>query len=198
MGASILRAAVGLLYCAVWLWAGGFLMYVSAIPDAVEEGSADAIVVLTGGSDRLERGLARLAAGDGKRMLLSGVGVRADRADLRQRIGDGAQRRAFDCCVDLGRQAVDTRSNAAEARDWLAAHGFRGLRLVTANYHMPRARLLFRAAMAGTPILSDPVAPGAVRVESWWRHPGTARLLALEYSKYLLSLARIRLIGGRV
>lgn len=177
------------------LWLGGFLQFANTLPRANGAGGqADAVVVLTGGSARFEAGLSLLAAGAGKRMLVTGVGGTTDLAALRARAPQAAAQ--FDCCVDLGRQAVDTRSNAREARDWVRQHGFESLHLVTADYHMPRSLLLFATAMPDRRIMPHAVIAKSVLTQSWWRHPGTARLLALEYSKYLLSLIRIRVLRG--
>ena len=125
----------------------------------------------------------------------SRVGSDAARDDLRARAGDPASAAKLDCCVDLGRRAVDTRGNAEEAKSWLKERGFQSLHLVTAHYHMPRSRLLFAAAMPEVRIQPYAIVPKSVIGTRWWRHPGTARLLALEYSKYLLSLIRIRVFA---
>ena len=53
----------------------------------------------------------------------------------------------FDCCVDLGFTAANTLGNARETAEWARAKGYSALILVTADYHMPRARLELRAAM---------------------------------------------------
>jgi uncharacterized SAM-binding protein YcdF (DUF218 family) len=68
--------------------------------------------------------------------------------------------------------------------------GFASLRLVTASYHMRRALLEFRRILPDTAIVAHPVFPDAFKREQWWRWPGTAHLLAVEYSKYLGALAR--------
>ena len=47
----------------------------------------------------------------------------------------------FSCCIDLGLEAVDTRSNAEETARWVREHGYRTVRLVTSDWHLPRARM---------------------------------------------------------
>ena len=80
------------------------------------------------------------------------------------------------CCVDLGSESVDTRSNAEEARRWLDRRGFDSVRLVTSDWHMRRARYEFRKTLGD----DYTVVPDAVRTE-----PGLKTLFA-EYNKYLL------------
>src|SRR3546814_80724 len=93
------------------------------------------------------------------------------------------------CCITLGRAATDTMGNAEEAAKWMRERGFHSLRLVTAHYHMPRSQRLFVHAMPEVTIVPHPVFPAAVRADSWWRWPGTTRLLTQEYVKYLAALA---------
>jgi hypothetical protein len=68
---------------------------------------ADGIVSLTGGSDvRLKTGTDLLEAGEGRRLLVSGVNPMATRQDVWT--VTGAAKPLFDCCVDLGFKAADT------------------------------------------------------------------------------------------
>ena len=53
-----------------------------------------------------------LEAGKGKRLLVSGVNRRVTRDDLRD--VTGAIKPIYDCCVDLGFQAANTKGNARE------------------------------------------------------------------------------------
>ena len=78
--------------------------------------------------------------------------------------------------------------NARETAIWMAAGKRTSLRLVTANYHMPRALVLFHRVMPETTIVPHPVFPDTVRIGAWWRHPRTVVLLADEYTKYVISL----------
>ena len=86
-----------------------------------------------------------------------------------------------------------TIGNADETQLWMTAENYRSLRLVTANYHMPRSLLLFHKAMPDIVIIPHPVTPDSVKLYEWWQHPGTIDLLATEYSKYLFVQFRLRL-----
>ena len=91
------------------------------------------------------------------------------------------------CCITLGYQANSTAGNVEETRDWLKTEGYTSFRLVTANYHMPRSLLLFRAAMQDATIIPYPVTPDNVILYEWGKHPGTIELLATEYCKFLIA-----------
>lgn len=129
------------------LYALGFALFAVTLgePAAADTPTTQAIVVITGGKGRIERGLATLAAGEGKRMLIAGADPSVTKADLVARMG--GSRRLFACCVDLGSESVDTRSNAEEAQRWLDRRGLTSLRLVTSDWHMRRAAFEFRHAL---------------------------------------------------
>jgi uncharacterized SAM-binding protein YcdF (DUF218 family) len=164
-------------------WAAGFALFMLSIGKPLApERTTDAVVVLTGGSGRMDRGLQLVRTGSAKRMLASGVDpdVRPIELAVRYQISP----RLFACCIDLGREAVDTRSNAEETAQWVRVHRFRTVRLVTSDWHMPRARLELRNALDDdVRLLGDGVPT----------HP-PMRTLLREYHKYLLR--RVALLIG--
>jgi uncharacterized SAM-binding protein YcdF (DUF218 family) len=177
---------VGLGICSLWL--GGLIWF--ATPPAGESwtGPTDAIVVLTGGSLRLQSGIDLLREGKGRKLFVSGVHQQVDLEDLlgfSGRMPDWAL-----CCIVLGHDADNTLGNAQETAQWIRGQGFHSLRLVTAWYHMPRSLLEFDRAMPDIDIVAHPVFPDQVKQERWWAWRGTAVLLVNEYVKYLGALAR--------
>jgi len=185
------------------IWLGGLLYFTSLIPDSVTDPTTatDGIVVLTGGSDRLREGLQLLADGRARRLLISGVFRDASLADLLH-TGEapaGLSQQMIDCCITIGYRAGNTLGNATEAAEWAAANDIHSLRLVTADYHMPRSLLEFSHALPGARIVPHPVFPEEVKRERWWLWPGTASLVVSEYHKYLAALVRswIDYLAGR-
>ncbi|HWL47917.1 MAG TPA: YdcF family protein [Sphingomonadaceae bacterium] len=165
---------IRLLSAALLAWLLGFLWFAVSLPAPAPPAWTDAIVVVTGGPGRVQRGLALLEAKHARRMLVSG----ADRRVKPMELADAyhAPRALIACCVDLGYEAADTRSNAEETIRWLTARRFRSVRLVTSDWHMHRARFeLARLLPASIALTAD-----AVR--------GAPDFTALfkEYNKYLL------------
>ncbi len=155
-------------------WCLGFVVFMLALAPPLENRKTDAIVVPTGGAGRIDRGIAMLRAHRAKRMLVTGVGPGVRPIDLAQKYN--APRALLACCIDLGSDAVDTRSNAEETASWVRRHRYRTIRLVTSDWHIPRARMELAAALGpGYLILGDGV-------------PNNPRLLTLlnEYHKLLL------------
>jgi uncharacterized SAM-binding protein YcdF (DUF218 family) len=138
----MIRRLVSLILLA---WALGFGLFAVSLPRPAGGELTDAVVVLTGGKGRMERGLAVLEARQAQRMLVSGVDPSVREGELATL--QGAPLALFKCCVDLGKEAVDTRTNADEAARWLGKRGYKSVRLVTTDWHMPRARLELRRAV---------------------------------------------------
>jgi len=186
---------VGLV--AALLWAGGLFVFAASLPRQAPDDSitTDAIVVLTGGSERLSVGFDLLRAGKARKLFISGVyrGVEVrELLALSSKSGND-----LECCVVLGYDADDTEGNAVETARWMEDEGFHSLRVVTANYHMPRSLVEFRRALPGVTLVPHPVSPVKVRLDGWWSWPGTAELIVGEYSKYLLALVRAALLSSR-
>lgn len=158
-------------------WALGFAFFLMSLGKPLDNRKTDAIVVLTGGSGRIDRGLAVLGKGDAKRMLVSGVDPDVRPVELAVQFK--IDRRLMACCIDLGWQAVDTRSNADETAQWVQRHGYKSVRLVTTDWHMPRARMELANAIGGdVEVIGDAVRSGP-------NSPGWG-VLFREYHKYLV------------
>jgi len=156
----------------VLLWALGFAWFAIDLPRPAGNEKTDGIVVLTGGPGRIQRGLNILKAGHAQRMLVSGVDRRVRPVDLVDTYHVAPSLLAD---VDLGRSAVDTRSNALETRRWILDHHYGSIRLITTDWHMRRARFELRQVMQGITVVPDAV-------------PSEPDLIGLlrEYHKYLL------------
>jgi uncharacterized SAM-binding protein YcdF (DUF218 family) len=167
----VIRRAVSAV---LLLYMLGYALFAVMLPRPADERRTDAIVVLTGGAKRIERGL----AADGKEAGSADAGLRS-RPDRPPRGACGAisrRRGPVRCCVDLGRESVDTRSNAEEVARWMERHKFRTMRLVTTDWHMPRARFELSRRLGGDiEVVGD-------AVES---NPSFGQLFT-EYNKYLL------------
>jgi len=173
-------------------YAVGFLWFLSEIPQpnlAGPQPTADAIVVLTGGPERIDAAMDLLTSGRGARLLVSGVHPEVTKEELSDLLSP--DKALFDCCVDMDWRAEDTIGNAAETASWVEANGFQSLLVVTSAYHLPRALRELGHTMPAVDLRGHPVFHDEVHLDDWWRYSGTSRLLIAEYSKFLLTLVRL-------
>lgn len=148
----ILRFAAAVLL----IYAFGFLGFASTLPRPVAGGVTDAVIVPTGGPGRIARGIEVVEQGLAKELFVSGVDPEVKPAEFSAEFRVPA--RLMRCCVTLGYLAVDTRSNAGEAAQWLKEHKFSSVRLVTTDWHMARAASEFADALPpDTRIVRDAV-----------------------------------------
>ncbi len=165
------------------LWALGFVWFSVFLPRPAGDDATDAAVVLTGGEGRIARGLEVLEDGQAKQLLVSGVDREVKPREFAVQYHVPSE--TMDCCVTLGFEAFDTRSNAAEAAGWIAQKKLRSVRLVTTDWHMRRAALELEA-----------VIPADVRlIEDAVSSRPSFRILFMEYHK-LLARQASRLWGG--
>lgn len=185
--------SIGLLGSAVVVFLGGFLLFAAGIPrtKSLPPHAADGIVALTGGASRISDAMELLADNRGKRLLISGVNPATKPGELIRLTPE--YEKLFSCCIDLGHQALNTTGNATEISQWSRALGFHSLIVVTSSWHMPRALLELRREMPDTELIPYSVVTDRMREEPWWTNAQTARLLMLEYLKYLAAAVRIRL-----
>ncbi|MDB5365117.1 MAG: uncharacterized protein JWM77_1044 [Rhodospirillales bacterium] len=188
----VLTILVGLPIVAFGIGLGRFAASLPVVPAQPDE-KTDAIVVWTGGADRVSTGLELLASGHAKKLFISGVGhdttldsllrvSRPQNVDLR-------------CCIVLGREAFDTIGNAAETATWMRGERYMSMRLVTAAYHMPRALLILENVLPGSTVVPHPIVPSGFDPVRWWSSRESRSVLAGEYVKYLVARVRRTAFG---
>lgn len=182
---------IKLLLIILMVWFIGLVWFVGFKPESGQldsQQTVDAIIVLTGGVGRIEAGIEALDKGLSKRMLISGVNADLAAKTIFTAYGvspNNCEDNDFDAtnrqikCISLGREALDTRGNAIEVKQWAEENNFNSLMLITSDYHMKRALL---ELTSHAPELE--INPFAVGTELKWPS------IALEYTKYLYSLSK--------
>jgi uncharacterized SAM-binding protein YcdF (DUF218 family) len=190
------RAAMLIVVASAALICGGFAWFVYHVPaeEVALHRNADGIVVLTGGASRIADAIELLAAGHGKRLLISGVHRTTTTAEI-ARINPRYEG-LVSCCVDLDHSAINTVGNAVETRRWVKDRGFSSLIVVTSAYHMPRTMAELARQMPEIALVPFPVVTDKLRNEPWWASAPTARLILSEYAKYVVAQLRMRIGTG--
>jgi uncharacterized SAM-binding protein YcdF (DUF218 family) len=193
---SLLRrfgaATIALCVAALALLALGFVWFAWMLPreEVTLDIDADGIVVLTGGASRTSDAIELLAAGRGKRLLISGANRATNSGEI-TRINPEFARFAK-CCVDFD-HSLNTLGNAVETRRWAEKRNIQSLIVVTSAYHMPRAMAEIAHQLPNVTLVAFPVVSERLRSEPWWSSVGTARLIGVEYLKYVFAHLRMRL-----
>ena len=175
------RALVRIATSFLLIWALGLAWFAVALPGPAADIRTDGVVVLTGGAGRLARGVKILNQGLSRKMLVSGVDRIVQPGEFR--LANQVAPALLRCCIELGKQATDTVSNATETQNWVKRNQYRSIRLVTSDWHMRRARLELEQVLDESVII---VADGVPTTPS-------LAMIVLEYHKYLLRRVSILL-----
>lgn len=168
-----------------FFWLGGYFWYIDGLARSNVElrQTTDAIVVLTGGPNRLDVAVKLLEDEYANKLYISGVDEKVTRAELLTLLSTSPE--LGECCIESGSQATDTVGNAIETLSWVEHNNIKSLRVVTALEHMPRAMVEFRRFMPEIILIEHPVG-------RWQSEKVNYFSLSQEYSKYIVSLIRAK------
>ena len=113
-----------------------------------------AIIVLTGGKGRIEKGIDLYKNGHGSFLFISGV-FHESELEIKQQI----EKRVFNhnCCIVYDKNATSTLENAFEVKNWLAVNPeIENLILVSSYYHLPRSFIIFNNTIREKKIFLSP------------------------------------------
>jgi uncharacterized SAM-binding protein YcdF (DUF218 family) len=120
---------------------------------------APLIVVLTGGSNRLETAIDLLKNDKATILLISGAHPNTRFEDVFPTLTSARDKKLAECCVIMDPQPRDTQSNASKTAQWVEEHNINNIILVTSDYHMPRSILEFEHFLPSLGIQAYSVAP---------------------------------------
>lgn len=143
-------------------------------------GVADAVLVFTGGENRIAEGYRAWREGKGRELFILGAGQEAKLAAI---LPGGAEVSPDDLPrIHIEGWSANTLENAISAKSIAVSRAYRNVILVTSDYHVPRAHLALRevlppaVSISVIPVMSDWKRKGA-----WYRLP---RLFFVEGWKY--------------
>ena len=170
------------------LWFAGFILFDNKINsyDKDEQRKTDAVVVLTGGRNRIAESIRLLNDNLAEKLFISGVSEKVTIQDIENKAKihiDNADK------VELGYKAHDTIGNALEIKEWIEKNNISSVRLVTSNYHLPRSMVELNALNIPLEILPHPVYSANVPKE-WFSSWRTFKFIAGEYNKFLFAYLR--------
>ena len=180
----------------LFLWAVGFFLFIAMLIPSQNDyenqsfhNDIDAIIVLTGGALRIDTGLNMLNDYPKAKLFISGVHHGTDVTRLLSLFNQADN--AFINRIELGHEADDTPGNALEVADWVQKNNVAKAIFITSAYHMPRALTELQYRAPELTIFTAPVFSDGVKIDKWYLHSGTARLLLNEYNKYIITKGKI-------
>jgi uncharacterized SAM-binding protein YcdF (DUF218 family) len=182
---KILDISIGVLFV---FWLSGLVIFwviADSVPAPATNTKTDAVIVFTGGPDRVNIGFDLLAENNARSLFISGVGENVKLEEL------FALWPSYDkdnplCCITLGYEAKDTAGNGIETANWIEQGHIKSIRLVTAHYHMPRARIALLQANPDIHIVYHPVRSLKERGNIL----RSLRIWAGEYNKTIISMIK--------
>lgn len=163
--------------CGLWLL--GLFIFIDSIPGTPPQGSADAIIVFTGGPDRIKVAETLFRDKRAWYLLISGVHPSVQLHELIT-VSDADMQR-----ITMDTLSYDTITNVAESSKWIQKWKFQRIFLVTAHYHLPRVMVLFKKRLPTIAIMPYPVITQEFKTPYWWLVPATLIKFMREFHKFL-------------
>ena len=170
------------IFIMLGLWIGGLCLFAYTINHYPTDKTThtQAIVVLTGGRNRIGEAVKLLNSGLADKLFISGVEKNTSLKDIRN-----LQKVPLpDKNVLLEKKSTNTIENAIQTQAWLKENNISSIRLVTSNYHLPRSIQEFQYQNPNLNIIPHPVFSEHVAKE-WWTKTRSFCLIASEYNKFL-------------
>ena len=143
------------------------------------------IVVLTGGKQRIEKGVDLLLKGYGKKLFISGVFMPSE-IEIKFK-NEKEKNELFKCCVFFGDKARNTPENSYEVQKWLDENNeIKSIILVSSYYHLPRSMMIFKKKIqSNIEILPMPAVSKNNITDQLFFH---TKLIVSEYLKVIFTI----------
>ncbi len=176
-------------------WIIGFVLFNQKINSYQidNQTKTDAIIVLTGGRNRIIEAVRLLDDGMAERMLISGVQENISPKDIEKRNAVNLTNKPE---IEFEKQSENTVENAIKTNEWIKQNNINSIRLVTSNYHIPRSLQEFMSQNTKLEIIINPVYSEKVS-KKWWKNVGSFCLIASEYNKFLFVYLTNHLSTGK-
>lgn len=142
-----------------------------------EPRQADAIIVLSGGLDRVSYGAQLYHAGYADKLILSGGGRGMKPHALSLGVPDSA--------IIREEQSGTTFENAMFSLRVVQEHGYRSVLVVTSPYHTRRSGIIFNSFFQGIDVTFCPVPYDPDMTRTWWKRADSAKFVITEYLKLI-------------
>ena len=174
---------IAILFCIILtLYFISFIYFIGNIDkEFIIKKNVNNIVVLTGNTGRLVFGFDLMSNNIKSRMLITGVAKVVKYSEIIKNRDVKRDR------VDLGYKAQTTLGNAIETSSWVNEYDIQDIILVTDNWHMQRALLLFNITMPNIEISPYPIESMNFTMEDFFQFEKKTFFIYKEHLKYIVS-----------
>lgn len=146
---------------------------------------ADAIVVVSGDSDRMKQAINLYKRGYAPKLILSGAAKDGLTSNALAMHMEASESGIPDEAVILEEKAYNTYENAVFTKQIALKQGFKNLILVTSPYHQRRVYETFRNVFGGSDVKlqNNPSIYSGWRSDNWWNNKKDLRLTQQEIIK---------------
>lgn len=146
---------------------------------------SDAIVVLTGGANRIQTAFSLMDKNLGDRLLITGVNSQTSKSAIFSALNRDVKNSKIE--VDIDRLALDTIGNAKETALWAKNHGYKKIIVVTSDFHLSRSLLELKLAMPNVELIPYPAFANRIKNSDQY-----LRSNLKEYGKLVAATLRIQ------
>ena len=167
----------------ILFWIGGFIIFDAHIKNiTIDTKNTNAIVVLTGGRNRIAEAFKLYNNNMAEFLIISGVdnNVTLDQLQKQNKIVLNKE----NAHIILGKEATNTYQNAVEVSEAIRRHNIHSVRLVTSYYHIPRSKEEILAHHPDLEVVVHPVFSEHISAK-WWKKWNSFKLVASEFNKFL-------------
>ena len=148
---------------------------------------ADAIVVVSGDTDRIKQAIDLYKKGYAPRLILSGAQKDGPTSNALAMHLEASASGIPDEAIILEEKATNTFENALFVKEIVLSRGFKSLILVTSPYHQRRVYETFKVLFKDTEVTlqNSPSSYSSWKADSWWERDTTTTLTEKEMGKIL-------------
>lgn len=179
---KVYKIALSIIFI-LFIWLFGLVIFIFIMNQKeVYNQNVDAIVILTGGSERLNEGFKIFNSSNAKRLIISGVGDGVKKSDFSKYF---IKYSINPDVVILGKTALDTVGNALEANIFMQTNDYKKMLVVTSIYHIPRSKVIFALENPNIEVVYHSVISNNYSSNTW----SSAAIVISEYNKTIGYLA---------
>ncbi len=195
---SIIKVSIYCIYAGFFCWLIGAIGFIILSLQPREEplSKADGIVVPTGASQRITRGMHLLESQMADKLLVTGGGKEVN-YDSYLSLNFPGLSNSSRSKITWENSSQNTRDNALAIKDWTHKHKIKSLIIVTSNYHKYRTIAEIKYQLPDTELQVSEINSNKCSFPGLIYNYGCFKILFLEYNKllafYVFKLLKVRI-----